>query len=185
MSRLLKMCAVLALGTLVVPLQTRAADNPFKSAKVGQWIEYVTTIETKGNKREQKTKQVVVAKDDASVTLRTTATAMGKEMPPQETKIMLDQPYQPFAQRDSDAKVTILGEGDETITVDGKSYKCHWAKARVVVTKPVAMESTSKVWTSKEVPLSGMVKMEGDSVMTMQGTTMSTKMTMKLSGSGK
>jgi len=126
-----------------------------------------------------------VAKDDVSVTLRIAATMMGKEMPPQDTKIMFDKPFNPYTQGNTDAKVTTLGEGDETITVDGKSYKCHWAKVKVVATKPMAMESTMKAWSSKDVPLAGMVKMESESVMTMEGTTMNTKMTMKLTGFGK
>jgi predicted NodU family carbamoyl transferase len=185
MNRMLKIFGVVAIATLVLPLLTWAADNPYKSAKVGEWVEYVTTTETMGNKHDMKTKQTVVAKDDVSVTLRIVTTMMGKEMPPHDTKIMLNQPYQPFTQADTDAKVTTLGEGDETITVDGKSYKCHWAKAKVVATKPAQMESTMKAWSSKDVPLAGMVKMESESVMTMQGTTMNTKMTMKLTGSGR
>ena len=50
----------------------------------------------------------------------------------------------------------------------------------------MAMESTIKAWSSKDVPLTGVVKMESESVMTMpSGTTMNTKTTMKLAGSGK
>ena len=185
MNRMLKTCAVVALGALIMPLQIRAADNPYKSAKVGEWIEYVTTTETMGSKHDMKTKQTVVAKDDVSITLRIVASMMGKEMPPQDTKIMLNESYDPYKQGYVDAKVTILGEGDETITVDGKSYKCHWAKVKVVATKPMAIESTMKSWSSKDVPLAGMVKMESESVMTMNGTAMNSKMTMKLTGSGK
>jgi hypothetical protein len=185
MNRMLKTCAVAAIGTLVLPLLAAAADNPFKSAKVGEWVEYATTTETMGAKMEMKTKQTVVARDDVSVTLRIVASMMGKEMPPQETKIMLNKSYEPYVQGDTDAKVTVLGEGDETITVDGKSYKCHWGKAKVVATKPMAMESTVKAWSSKDVPVGGLVKMESDSVMTMNGQAMNSKMTMKLTGSGK
>ena len=58
-------------------------------------------------------------------------------------------------------------------------------KIKVVATKPVAMESTVKAWSSKDVPVGGLVKMESDSVMTMNGKVMNTKMTMKLTGSGK
>jgi len=185
MKRILKTCAVVALGMLVLPLLSRAADNPYKRAKVGEWVEFSMVSETMGSKTEMKTKQTVVAKDDVSVTLRIVASMMGREMPPQETKIMLDTPYQPFVQGNSDAKVTLLGEGEETITVDGKSYQCHWAKAKVVATKPAAIESTSQAWSSKDVPLGGMVKMESDSVMTMNGKTMKSKMTMRLTGSSK
>lgn len=185
MNRMMKTCAVVALGTLVLPLLTWAADNPYKNAKVGEWVETLMISETMGRKSEMKTKQAVVAKDDVSVTLRTVVTMMGKEMPPQETKIMLNKSFNPYTQGDTNAKVTTLGEGDETITVDGKSYKCHWTKVKVVATKPASMESTFKVWSSKDVPLAGTVKMESETVMTMKEATMNTKMTMKLTGFGK
>jgi len=185
MNRMLKTCTAVALGMLLFPLFTWAADNPYKSAKVGEWVEIVTNSETMGRTMEMKMKQTVVAKDDVSVTLRMVATMMGKQMPPQDTKIMLDKPFDPYTQGNSDAKATILSEGDETIVVDGKSYKCHWAKVKVVATKPAVIESTVKSWSSKDVPLAGMVKMESESVMTMEGTTMNTKTTMKLVGSGR
>jgi len=185
MSRMLKTCVAVALGSLVLPLLAWAADNPYKSAKVGEWAETLAVSESMGRKTEIKSKQTVIAKDDVSVTLRMTMTMMGREIPPQETKIMLNKPYDPYAQGYTDAKVTTLGEGDETITVDGKSYTCHWAKVKVVATQPAAVESTVKVWSSKDVPLAGMVKMESDTVMTMKGTTMNSKMTLKLTGSGR
>lgn len=186
MNRMLKTCAVLALGALLLlPLLARAEENPLKRAKVGEWIEFVTTSATMGAKMDMKIKQTVVAKDDVSVTLRTVTTMMGREQPPQDSKIMLNQPYQPYTQGFSDAVVTPLGEGNETITVEGKSYNCRWAKVKVVATTPAAVESTSKVWSSKDVPVSGLVKMESQSVMTVGGNTMNTSMTMQLTGSGK
>jgi hypothetical protein len=185
MNRMLKTCAVLAIGALLLPLVARAEENPLKNAKVGEWVEFVTTSATMGSKMEMKTKQTVVAKDDVSVTLRTLMTMMGMQQPPQDVKIMLNQPYQPYTQGFSDAVVTNLGEGNETITVGGKSYACHWTKVKVVATKPAPVQSTSKVWSSKSVPVTGLVKMESESVMTMGGNTMTTTMTMQLTGSGK
>lgn len=81
MNRILKTCAMLALGALLLPLSAWAEDNPLKGAKVGEWIEYVTTSATMGSKMEMKMKQAVVAKDDISVTLRTVVTMMGREQP--------------------------------------------------------------------------------------------------------
>lgn len=185
MNRMLKICAVVAMGTLVLPLKSLATDNPYRSAKVGEWVENLMITETMGRKVEMKMKQTIVDKDDVSVTMRTTGTMMGREIPPQDTKILLNQTYDPYTQGYTDAKVTRLGEGDETVSVGGKSYKCHWEKVKVVATRPAAVESTFKLWSSKDVPLSGMVKMESDSVMTMGTQTMNTKMTMVLTGSGK
>lgn len=185
MNRMLKTCAVVVLAVLMLPLLTRAEDNPLKNAKVGEWIEFVTITTSMGSKMEMKMKQTVVARDDVSVTLRTVISMLGREQPSQDVKITLDQPYQPYAQGFSDAVVTPLGEGNETISVGGKSYNCRWTKVKVVATKPAAVESTTKVWSSKDVPVTGLVKMESESVMSVGGNTMNTTMTMQLTGSGK
>jgi hypothetical protein len=44
---------------------------------------------------------------------------------------------------------TKKGEGDEEITVAGKKYKAHWVE---YLTASDQVESTSKTWTSAEVP---------------------------------
>jgi hypothetical protein len=185
MNRTMKTFAVIALGALLLPVLIWAVDNPLKNAKVGEWIEFVMNTETMGTKMDMKMKQTVVAKDAVSVTLRTVSTMMGKEMPPQDSKILFDQPYEPYKAGFQDAVVTPLGEGNETITVGGKAYSCHWVKVKVVATKPQAVEATTKVWTCKDVPVSGMVKMETESNMKIGDKMMATKMTMELTGAGK
>lgn len=188
----MRIAAAVVLGVLCLPvlsLAARAADeNPLKNAKVGQWIEYVMRTEAMGQKMEMQTKQSVVAKDDTSVTLRMETTMMGQKMPGQDMKIPLDKPYEPYAQNQdlADAKVTPLGDGQETITLGGKSYDCRWVKVKVVASKPQAVEVTSKVWSCTKVPVTGVVRMETQSVMTMEGQAMTTSMAMELTGaSGK
>ena len=173
------------LGALALPMLIWAVDNPLKNAKVGEWIEFTMTTETMGAKMTMKMKQTVIAKDAVSVTLRTETTAMGNKMPAQESKILFDQPYEPYKEGFKDAVVTPLGSGSETITVGGKPYACQWQKVKVVATKPMPVEATTTVWTCKDVPVSGMVRMVTDSSMKMEGQTMSTKMTMELVGAGK
>lgn len=185
MSRTKKFWVAGILGVLLLPVLIWAVDNPLKNAKVGEHIEFVMITETMGTKMEMKMKQTVVAKDEVSVTLRTETTAMGKTMPAQDTKIMLNQPYEPYKAGFTDAVVTPLGEGNETITVGGKAYACHWAKVKIVATKPMAVESTTTVWSCKDVPVSGMVKMVTDSTMKMGEKDMVTKMTMELVSAGK
>lgn len=185
MSRTMKSWAVVILVALSLPTLIWAADNPLKNAKVGEHIEFVMITETMGAKMEMKMKQTVIARDEVSVTLRTVMTTMGKEMPAQDSKIMLNQPYEPYKQGFTDAVVTPLGEGNETITVGGKPYACHWAKVKVVATKPTAVEATTTVWSSKDVPVSGMVRMVTESTMKMEGKAMNTKMTMELVSAGK
>jgi hypothetical protein len=98
---------------------------------------------------------------------------------------MLNQPYEPYKAGLSDATVTPLGEGNETITVGGKPYSCHWVKVKIVTTKPTAMTGTTTVWSCKDVPVSGMVKMTTDSAIKMNGKDMNTKMTMELVAASK
>jgi len=190
MRNTMRIAAVVVLGVLGLPmlgLGARAAEeNPFKKAKVGEWIEYTMNTEAMGQKMEMGMKQSVLAKDETSVTLRTESSMMGQKMPGQDVKILLDKPYEPYLQDQklTDAKVTPLGDGNETITVGGKSYACRWTKVKVVATKPQAMEMTAKTWVCKDVPLSGMVRMESEMNMTVNGQAMATKTSMELKGAG-
>ena len=78
-----------------------------------------------------------------------------------------------------------LGEGNETITVGGKPYACHWTKMKVASTKPAPTNGTVKVWNCGDVPAGGVVKMEMENEMTVGGKPMTSKMTMELKGFGK
>jgi hypothetical protein len=185
MSRMMGISAVVALAALSFTTAVWAADSPLKRASVGEWTEYLTRTETMGQTREIRMKKTVVAKDAVSVTLRTATSMMGKEVPPQDVRVMLDQPYEPYKTGHSDATVTQLGEGSETITVGGNVYICHWVKVKTIETKPQAVESTTTVWASKDVPVSGMVKMESEASATRGGKTVTSKTTMELTGAGK
>lgn len=193
MKRMMKAYAAVALATMVSTLMVWAADNPFKNAKVGEWAEFFMTTEVMGQKMESTLKQSIIARDAVSVTLRTVNTMMGKELPPVDKKIMLNEPYEPYKSLThglsgagySDAVVTPLGEGSETLTAGGKPYNCRWSKVKMVAVQPQAMESTVKVWMCKDVPVSGMVRMEMDSTVTKGGKTMATKVTFELVGAGK
>jgi hypothetical protein len=60
-------------------------------------------------------------------------------------------------------------EGDEEIEVGGKKIKCHWVKS---VTEANGSKTTSKVWSSDEIP-GTMAKMESQMEGAMKGTTSS------------
>lgn len=182
----MRIAATIALAGLGLPLLSHAAEeNPLKNAKVGEWIEYTMRTEAMGQKMEMQMKQSVAAKDATSVTLRVETTMMGQKMPGQDVKVPLDKPYEPYTQGLTGATVTQLGEGNETITVGGKSYACHWTKVKVVATQPQAAENTAKVWTCKDVPVNGLVRMESEGTVTVQGQAMTTKTSMELKGVGK
>ena len=188
MTRTHRIAVTVALGALLLPVLSWMAlgpgDNPLRNARVGDWVEFVMHTGAMGHQMDMTMKETVVAKDAASVTLRMVSSMMGHAMPPHDVKIPLDKPYEPYAAGLTDAKVTKLGEGNETLIVGGKSYPCHWVKVKVSATSPQPMEGTTKVWTCSSVPVTGVVKMETESTMTVNGKSMPTQMSMELTGSG-
>lgn len=167
----------------------RAADdeNPFKKAKVGDYAEYKLSMTLMGTNIDGTTKMTVIAKDDKEATVEVTAKIvnMGMEVniPPQKQKIDLTKPFDPTAMgsmanlpKGADVKIE-KGDTTEKIMAAGKQYKCTCTKA--VSTFKIGetnMQADSKVWISKDVPLSGIVKMEVKSKLA--------NMTMELTGSG-
>jgi len=153
--------AVLALCLLAV--NTQAAENPLKNAKVGDWVEYVQAVNANGKPMEITMKQSVTAKDDASVTMKMEMSVGGRAIPGQEFKIDLTKEYNPLSPRSGVAKPEIIEQGDEALSIGGKEYKCHWmsVKSSVDGQGGQASKFEGKVWVCPDVPLGGMVKMEG------------------------
>jgi hypothetical protein len=159
-----------ALAVVLLPAlglaQEKKEENPFRNAKVGDWASYTMTTSTMGQKIEAAMKMEVTAKDDKNVTLKTSMTANGMQFPGQETKIDLTKPFDPLAMqgqmpKDVEAKVEKTGDGKEKIKVGGKEYDAAWTKAKVTAKAGgQEIKSDVKVWTSKDVPAGGMVKME-------------------------
>jgi len=183
----MKRLMVIALAVCLAPL-ARAQDkeeNPFKKAKVGDWVEYKMTTMAGGFNIEAKTKMEVTAKDDKEVTVKTTASVGGMEGKSQEMKIDLTKPYDPTQAgnlpKDAEAKIEKAGDGKEKIKVGGKDYDTTWQKMKVKAkAMGLEIESEVTVWRAKDVPLDGTVKMTG--VSKVMG--MDVKMTMELVDSG-
>ena len=178
---------LLAAVVLAFVPTVRAADeeNPFKKAKVGDWAEYKMTTSVGGINIDGKIKMTVTAKDDKEATLKTTATVNGMEVPGQETKIDLTKPYDPTnlgqIPKGADVKVEKDGEGKEKLKVGNKDYETNWMKLKVTTkANGIDVKADMKIWMSKDVPLSGMVKMDMNSkVMDMEF-----KMVMELTATG-
>jgi hypothetical protein len=173
---------------LVSALQAADDENPLKKSKVGDWVEYKTTTEIMSQSIEGTMKMTITAKTEKEATLevKTIISVMGneREMPAQKQKIDLTKPYD-FSKLNSmgklpkggDAKVEKVGDGKEKITIGGKSYETNWTKMKTSnKLGDNTIETETKVWMSKDAPLSGMVKMEMKSSFF--------NMTMQLSGSG-
>ena len=186
MQKMLRWSLVLA-GVLLLAKGSLAgeAENPFKKAKVGDWVSYNTTtvMGVEGAKTNSAIKQTVKAKDEKELTVLFEMDTAGQKHS-QEVKIPLDKPYDPTAAAPKmpQAKTEKLGEGDETITVGGKQYACHWVQIKA--TMGPGTVSTSKVWSCPDVPLGGTVKMETVMDITAGETAMKTTSTMELTGAG-
>jgi hypothetical protein len=131
------------------------SEHPYKSAKVGDYVVHkMTGAQTLILKKE------ITATNDKEVTLKTSMSLNGKEFPGNEIKIDLTKKYD-IAEQGGGAKVKIteLGKGEETIKVKDKDYKCQWRSFKSSFDAGGKEFTTEvKVWTSKEVPLDGLVK---------------------------
>jgi hypothetical protein len=158
-------CVASVAVALVLAAGARAqerGENPFKDAKVGDYLTYKMTMSIMGKDNEGTMKETVTAKTDKEVILKSETTpGKGKE---QTRTIDLTKPYDPiafFLHEDKDAKFAKSGEGDEKIQVGDKTYECHWVAGKVTSSAGELKNGIDvKMWRSKSVPLSGLVKLE-------------------------
>ena len=161
------LAAVLALSAAAVTVRAADDDNPYKSAKVGDFATYTMTTKVAGFAVNGTLTHSVTAKTDKEATVKMTGTVEfgGNKMdiPAQEQKIDLTKPYDPTKAANlpagTDAKVEKVKEGKEKIKVGGKEYETTWTTYTVkakVGDKDV--DADVKSWMAKDVP-TGMVKM--------------------------
>jgi hypothetical protein len=182
---MIRLLSAAALAVCLIPTAYAGDDeNPFKKAKVGDYTEYKLTSTIMGTNVDGTTRMTVTAKDDKEATIEVTGKVrnMGTEVniPPQKQKIDLTKPFDPTSManlpKGGDVKVE-KGDAPEKIMAGGKQYECNWMKAASTFkVGDMSIQSDIKVWLSKDVPLSGIVKMELKSKLA--------NMTMELTGSG-
>jgi len=173
--------AALLLALIAFVGRAEDLEHPYKSAKVGDWVEYTSHTEGNGFKMDSTTKQTVTAKSDKEVTIKIDSEMQGRKNS-QETKIDLTKKFDPNEMPGmpggAKPKVEKIKEGDESVTVGGKQYATHWVENKITMEmQGMKMENQSKTWTAKEAPLGGMVKME-------MNMSMGMKMTMEMTASG-
>ena len=136
--------------------------HPFAKAKVGEWVGY--NVETGSPSANITIKQTVSARDAEGVTLKVQMSMGGKPLEATDQRVSLKEPFDPARMLQSPtvkSQITKLGEGEETLTVAGKKYKCTWVKNRVITEfNGQIIETNSKMWISKDVPLGGLVRAE-------------------------
>ena len=144
----------------------RGADNenPYRNAKLGDWVEYKMTSQN----MEGSTKMTVLSKDEKELTYEVAATFsfMGNKAvaPVQTMKIDLTKDYDAISAANlkaNNVKIEKLDEGTEKLKAAGKEYDTKWTKLRATTTVNEMMIVTEyKMWFSKDVPLSGLVRMD-------------------------
>jgi hypothetical protein len=151
-----------ALVALVLaPLAVRAADeeNPFKSARVGDYARYNTAIKTGTVALKTVRTQTVTAAGEKEVSLRTVLEVNGKEVPTgrPDQKIDLTKPFDPAGSNEgvpgaANIKWEKLNDGKEKVKVGDREYDCTWTSYKPVVAGKEEVTGELKVWMSRDVP---------------------------------
>jgi hypothetical protein len=152
---------IAACALVVTPIAAYAADpeNPYKDAKVGDYATYTTTAELGGLTITGTITQTVTAKTDKEVTIKVTGNiefAGNKmEIPEQEQKIDLTQPFDPTkggAIPGGEASFEKDKDGKEKIKINGKEYDTTWTSYKVKAKiMGLELQGDMKVWTAKDV----------------------------------
>jgi len=148
----------------VPTIQGADDDNPYRNAKVGDWVKYKMT----GKNMEGSTKMTVTFKDDKELAFDVAASFsfMGNEQvaPVQTMKIDLTKSYDAVSAANlkaNNVKIEKLDEGKQTLKAAGKDYETKWTKFRATTTLNEQVIVTDyTMWFCKDVPLSGLVRMD-------------------------
>ncbi|QVL33303.1 hypothetical protein KIH39_05145 [Telmatocola sphagniphila] len=156
---MLKILLSILFITIAGPALAQEVVPPLKKAKIGDYV--IFKMDSAGAKMSMR--QEVTAVTDQEVTVTTTTTINGMQQKDLEQKFKLNEKYDPsaMAKNQKDAKIEATGKGEETLKIDGKSYKCSWQGNKVTVKNgDMEIVSESKVWISKDAPVFGLVKTE-------------------------
>jgi hypothetical protein len=108
-------------------------------------------------------RQEVTAVTDKTVTIKTTSKTNGFELPASEQTVDIATKYDPAveAKNRKDNRIVDTGNGEETLKINGKEYKCKWRMNKASVSQGgVNIDTESKVWLSDDAPVYGLVKTE-------------------------
>jgi hypothetical protein len=171
-------------------------DNPFRKAKVGDWAEYKVTVvqyasdpegikhEVKDGKFEGAFKMEVTARTEQIAKIRGILPVFGETSRALAEDIDLTQPYRlanliTILFPPGSGKYEQGDSGTEKIKVGEKEYETSWTKLTEQIKNQGDVNLT--YWTSRFVPLGGLVRLEWTSVRNVLGARLESKLTMELS----
>ncbi len=166
------------------PHRAAEDDNPFKKVKEGDWAKYSMTMDRGGFKSVGDMTRTVTAKSDKEVTITTIMTLDGRKSLPRDEKFDLTKPYDPIwlhGLNGTDARIEKVGEAKEKVKIGTREYDCTVIKSKTrSKVGGIEYKTDNRLWTSKDAPLGGMVKME---VLGERGAPANTWLEFKESGS--
>ena len=151
-------------GTLPMLSAEDKPDHPLKTAKLGEWVEYKLTAQ--GLPQALTIRHTVSDKTDTALTVRIDISMGSAKQPTKVKTFSLTEPYDPLRMLQDEVgpfrgEIKMGNTGAETLKLNNKQYTTKWSEA--VMTGEVMGKTVItklKVWQSKEVPLSGMVRMD-------------------------
>jgi len=145
--------AALVLLCVAGVTQAQDGDVPLKRAKVGDYAVYKMSGPATGSMRQE-----VTAVSDKEVTIKSTTTINGMELPA-DTRAYPIESKSDSLPKNKDVKIVSETSGKETLKIGGKEYNCTWRAVTTSVKTPeMEVKSESKVWISKDAPVFGLVK---------------------------
>ncbi len=132
---------------------------PLKKAKVGDWV-----LMRMDNPQAKMTMRMEVTQtSDRTVTIKTVTTINGMELAPDVRAVDIMSKGDPAVEQKNreQFKYVDTGKGQETLKINGKEYHCDWKSMTTTANVNGAeLKTESKLWTSKDAPLYGLVKSE-------------------------
>jgi hypothetical protein len=184
------------------------SDNPYRRARVGDWVSHVQTKEVAAMKlaltktvkqtvkaRDEKTATIVVEEEDPSSLVVDGVPRVQRSS--YEVQIPLDQPFAVYADpligsmadpMLPEPKYSKAASGEEGVTVNGKTLACQWAETTMSagsMDMGIEASGVNRSWYCPEIPLHGTAKSETNVQTNLAGQELQTRIVMELKDFGQ